>query len=465
MPTAFKVLELLSVDLRARKALNHEVIIPMFSDALKQYEFYLQEADMQPMTPHQFFTHVLLTGEHNITRLLHDHWGNTVLQKLYLITLEAAEEAGAQYTSQINDRLLPLSLDQFKRDIIDNNVGEPTVIALPLTIDYYVKVFQYDPNAAGKFENMAQSLKKYYKPQSNVDIDAIINTLSSFIKINHNIKNREGISPFRFAIETFELIMHPDFIQQKNTNLCGVAALLIVLLRYSPHIYLNIVSDLYLHGKSLTYFEINLPENIAKRDYFYEYVMIGIKRSTSYFGYAPDNALLEPFGGLTRPCTLVNYLESLGYSEIQENVHVKNMNNSPIGVFHQYILGGVYSDHHNNEQPNDQFLRKLEFALADGKAVILSVGPSQWTFTQEQAGLGYLLSWVNVRSDHFVTLIELKSRGNNQVDFCIADSAKGGYIKHTLTEQEFISVVNGAIICDPPKPPPKLHNTVKGSFI
>lgn len=459
MPSAFKILSELFFDLEFAKTINVDKVTGEFIDSIENFEVNLLKDRFQPMTEQQFFANILNTNQHSLTYIIERFPDREITQKLYLLTLKKVNDNKILYENELNQILLPLPLRRFTREII-NDPSCPTLRQeVPLTVEKYIAAYESShQHDRVNIDIIANELKESYQVQPGVDIDTIINTLSSFIKENPSPNIHAGITPFAFAMETLVLVCHPEYIHQKNSNLCGIGALLFVLLRYSPHIYVNIAIDLYKHDQSDTFFHINLPKTISRRKYFYEYVMIGIKQSYNYFGYMPDYPLLEAFGGITRPCALVNYLESFGYSDIHENIHFKNSNNNPIGVFHRFMVGGVYSSHHKDEQINDRFLCMLESALAQNKSVILSVGASDWTFPEESTQLNYLLSWVNIRTNHYISLVELKYSGPDEVYICFADSARGSYVKHTLTEQELIDVITGAIISTAPIGEPKLES-------
>lgn len=203
------------------------------------------------------------------------------------------------------------------------------------------------------------------------------------------------ISKLKLILDLVLIIDKPYIIEQPpNTNLCGPAAILTYICAEMPEQFIMMVKEFFYTGKIDKPFTMLASEYSKNNDNSVIIaMMVGMKHSNNYYlGY--NNKILnkkflnlfgwpERYCGLTEPNQMVDWLQSLGCSDLYEDltIHVPlTRYDMPRAISNLLLWRQVYSVNHKTVVNSTDRLPILEEFIASSsyKKIILLCCEDFW---------------------------------------------------------------------------------------
>jgi len=300
----------------------------------------------------------------------------------------------------------------------------------------------------------------YLLEQSGTDkelVDKIKQLLSE--KVELKVKN---ITLVPFVAELATILLHPERIDQKDTNLCGPSAFTALLAGERPQMFLDMGIELLTTGKTLKPLSLSLSSySINKASSFLEIFLTEIRRSSNLTGYSPIS-FREDFQGLTAARTIVNWLQACAVGEIEDLTLPETVRGTRPSTGLYFLLNALFLGFHSKNYralPKPENLDYVIEQIRVGKQAILLIS-GDWMdhlkSLENHLALGITsVSHKTTKNyccfsfDHYVFLTHLAYK-EQQVEYQFMTWGKKYQGVETL--QNFLKHYRGAIIVNPGEP-------------
>lgn len=207
---------------------------------------------------------------------------------------------------------------------------------------------------------------------------------------NNELTVFNKISKLKLILELVVIIDKPYLIKQPaNTNLCGPTAIITYMCVEMPEQFIMIAEEFFDKGLIDKPFKMLASDNSKNNDIsVITAMMIGMKHASNYYAgynnkFLNKSTLLEKYCGLTEPSQMVNWLQSLGCSDVYEDleIHVPfTRYNMPHTISNVLLWRQVYSVNHKTIANITDRLPILEefIAFSDYKKIILLFCEDFW---------------------------------------------------------------------------------------
>lgn len=274
------------------------------------------------------------------------------------------------------------------------------------------------------FEKMRNLLRAQIK--TSRILPEIADKLCTLLDSDKPLPTR-ALSRFHLVSELLVLIQHPEIIHQKNTNLCGPAAFLGLMITNNPTWIIDLAIELITTSKTTKPFSLTLSAfSKNKSQSIIEVLLVEIRRSENWTGYSPVSKR-EGFQGLTAPRVLSKWLEESGCEEVEDRTEAASFRGKPLVKPAQWLLNAMFFGFHQKEHQRltkERMFELLRSAVENQKSIILLISPQMMEkiFGDSQKSKGSEVSisktfeWGSccyIAIDHYVCLKNLEVHENN----------------------------------------------------
>lgn len=181
------------------------------------------------------------------------------------------------------------------------------------------------------------------------------------------------------VFQLVDLILHPEYLEQGDKSLCGMAAFCMQLLNDAPEKFVQLTLDLLVYGKTHQPISLESTQLIAKTsntvvDFILKTLRHNMNLVLSYT-FNSSSSTMEGLSGASRPRELVELLAACGYTHIRDTTLVHSKTDTEVPSFFNKLLGGIYSKQHvsipKREANLTHLLRALSFNI-DDVAILLT---------------------------------------------------------------------------------------------
>jgi len=304
-------------------------------------------------------------------------------------------------------------------------------------------------NRAHKEYHQASVILSAQIEKSNIDPE-MVKQLCALLG-SHVPQQFQKFSNVQMVAELFELIRHPEIIDQRETNLCGPATFLSVLVVENPKLVIDLAFNLITCGKTKAPLALKLGSD-SKNNLrgIVEVLLAEIRRSENLVGYS-SNGILESFQGLTPPRILEKWLSAVGFTAVEDYTQLCSVKGEPLGKPTQWLVNrffmGFHAKNHRKTSKEEMFDRLLN-AYAHSKAILLLISTEIIDKIHEIEGVQKSQnsardSILGIPVDHLVHLTRIERAENGvRLEFM----TYGRIYKHELSLEEFLRDTRGAVI-------------------
>ena len=254
------------------------------------------------------------------------------------------------------------------------------------------------------------------------------------------------------TVEMIKFLLRPEDIDQKDRNLCGPAAVLYLLLTYSPERCIEAFIELLHKGRSTSL--ISLKASYASIYFdksFPDIFMNAAKHASNHLiGYSPAffNQSLEAFAGITEPSVIDKWLKNADFVNVQDAIDL-NYNQPGLKWYHKALTtNGVYSKDHVQFSSS---LESFETALvhsAEKKTHIMLITLKLSCLLTNQEYKPKNINILNLPLDHYIVVHRLQKLDEHRIKLDFWTWGKK-YSEEILLD-DFLEGYKGFITSQPP---------------
>lgn len=314
-------------------------------------------------------------------------------------------------------------------------------------------------NIEEAFYNLLNHYDQLFEMHPNIK-EELINLISL-----DNSSPFTSLHPIQVAAEILMYILHPEFIDQGNRNLCGPASFMTGVADKCPELFCN----MYLHFYRTATLENIKSTAFSKCNQIYSNLVDAIITHIAYvsnqFGYQPDS-YFEVIQGQTRPMRLSQLLEKYGYEDIKEAFLVTNSKNEPLSPLQNRLIGTYYSSNHHQFKNTESNLYSLIEELKHNKSVICLISMALYykysknkihSETEQSQDELTIFKIINIKPMHYVYVTSIQEKDKN-ISFTFYTYGKR--FTFEVPTEDFLKNYHGFISASPP-PKPFLGNIIE----
>jgi hypothetical protein len=258
------------------------------------------------------------------------------------------------------------------------------------------------------------------------------------------------VDKYLFAFQLAIRARSPRLVDQKNTLLCGPAALVYDLAKRDPDKYVEFAISLFhtgcgtLNGAQIT------PSTKILRGYSAgllpeaDYVVLASLRETNAIAYSSE--FLRNLLSLTKPGALCEFLTRAGYSNVEDHTFL-NLS-MPLKLLNAVTPFPLNAVGHDPFDKGEQNLKQAQDALVtQGHLVIMNADSAVAKAVMKRELLDKRTGSLPADATHWTAIRKLEFKPNNVVNIKLM--TWGGSYEHTLDKDALLSRYGGYVSAKP----------------